>query len=142
MSHVENKPQRYIKYTLIILGVILLVLCIFFVVQYRAVRRSEVMSSRELWFSLILKNHGALTVNDVNVIRPWMTFDYINRLFRLPADYLKARLNISDVHYPQVSLSGYARHNHLDSATFLVTVDHAVRDYLAAQPPAPQPNQT
>ena len=45
---------------------------------------------------LLHHSHRVLTINDVNRIQNWMTFDYINKVFKLPSDYLKNNLNISD----------------------------------------------
>lgn len=77
-----------------------------------------------------LERHEPLSVNDIGVVRPWMTFDYVNKLFGVPPDYLKARLTISDARYPRLSLSGYAKYEHLDSTVLVDQVASALRDYL------------
>jgi len=69
-------------------------------------------------------------VSDIGNIRPWMTFDYVNRLFNLPPEYLKTRLSLSDSRYPRLSLSSCARKNNLDGNAFITSVQNAVRDYL------------
>ena len=122
--------RRYIKYAIIILVVALVLLGVFLVGEYRSLRKAQIISARELQLSAILKNHGPLTASDINIIRPWMTFDYINKLFNLPPDYLKTQLSISDVRYPQLSLSGYANYIHLNIATFTSEVTSTLRDYL------------
>src|SRR4051812_12432281 len=40
------------------------------------------------------------TAQDVQLIQPWMTFDYIDVVFNVPPDYLKTKLSITDPHYP------------------------------------------
>jgi hypothetical protein len=93
-------------------------------------RRQQSISTREFWLSALFKQHGPVTANDVTAIRSWMTFDYVNKLFSLPADYLKTQMQISDPHYPQVSLASYAKHNSLDATTFTTDVETAVRNFL------------
>ena len=68
-------------------------------------RHANLISRRELSLSASVQKHGALNASEVGVIRPWMTFDYINRIFGLPKDYLKDQLQISDPHYPNSTLS-------------------------------------
>lgn len=114
-----NKIERYIKYTLVILGMVLLVLLAFFVVEYQVLRHEQ-----------IARHRGSLPVTDASAIRTWMTFDYIGRLFMLPPDYLKTELNIADPHYPRITLANYAASQHVPVATFLNEVEQAVSAYM------------
>jgi len=125
-----NRTHQYIGYAIIVSVVILATLIFFLVREYRAIRRAQIVNARESWFSAVIKNHGPMTANDVGLIRPWMTFDYVNRLFKVPPDYLKTRLNISNTRYPQLSISGYAKYNHLDITAFMSEVTGALHDYL------------
>ncbi|MGC9599218.1 MAG: hypothetical protein ABSE18_02420 [Minisyncoccia bacterium] len=132
-NHRNRRLARAVRYALIILGVIFLVLIVFAVMQYRALRRAQVINAREFFITSLIQRHGPLTANEAALIRPWMTFDYLNRIFNLPADYLKTQLSIADPHYPQLSLGGYARSGHLDPNVFLGQVETAVRAYLITQ---------
>ena len=76
-------------------------------------------------------NHGTLTISDVYFIRSWMTFDYINTLFRLPPDYLKTQLNITDPHYPRISIRTFAKNSHVDVTVFLNMVQEDVKNFLS-----------
>jgi len=71
------------------------------------------------------------TQSDVVFVQAWMTFDYVDQLFGVPSDYLQHQLSISDPNYPHITISGYARHNKLNVATFLAGVDQALVRYLA-----------
>lgn len=75
-------------------------------------------------------SHRTLGVNDVNMIQSWMTFNYINKVFKLPTDYLKNTLNISDSHYPNIPLEDYAEKAKIKTADFTVKVQWAVHSYL------------
>ena len=68
-----------------------------------------IISARESWLTNTIKNHPHLTVNDVNVIRTWMTFDYLNKLFTLPPEYLKARLRYFEPAYPKLTIGEFAK---------------------------------
>ena len=105
MEPKERQPLRKsITITLVVLGVLLVVLFIFLVRNYLSLRHANLISRRELSLSAFVQKHGALNASEVGVIRPWMTFDYINRIFDLPKDYLKDQLQISDPHYPNTTL--------------------------------------
>ena len=64
-------------------------------------------------------------------IQPWMTFDYLNHVLNIPPDYLKQALDINDAAYPKLQIGRYADRQHLDSATFIVSVRQALSNYGA-----------
>jgi hypothetical protein len=71
-------------------------------------------------------NQPPLTVEK---IQPWMTFDYLNHVFNLPADYLKNQLHIQDPHYPNVSLTRYAKQQGTSVSELLKSVQQAIRSH-------------
>lgn len=74
--------------------------------------------------------HGLNSNNpDINDIDTWMTFDYINTVFKLPPSYLKTALSVQDPHYPNIHIARYARNNRLDAETALQKVRSAVAAY-------------
>ncbi|HUZ92817.1 MAG TPA: hypothetical protein VNG29_02340 [Candidatus Paceibacterota bacterium] len=131
----DRKPEshrilRYLKYALIAMIAILAVLAILFVGNSWSLARQGILNVREFWLSAFVRGHGPPTVEEIGLVRPWMTFDYVNRLFILPPDYLRTRLAIADPRYPHITISGYADHNRLDIGTVMNEVDGALRDYL------------
>jgi hypothetical protein len=128
-----KKTGRYIEYAIIFLAIVLVVLFVFFVRQYVSLRRADVISARESWISAAVKNHGPATVSDIGFVRSWMTFDYVNKLFNIPPDYLKTSLSISDARYPKISIAEYAKDDHLDTPVFLSDVLGALHNYLTQQ---------
>ena len=128
-----NGTGRYLKYAIIVLVAILLILGFFLVREYRTLRREQIIDLHALHLSAILTHHGSLTANDVDAIRPWMTFDYVNKLFNIPGDYLKTHFGITDARYPQLSLAGYARGTRSDIPAFTNNVIGVVYDYLTAK---------
>jgi len=123
---------RYMKYALIILGVILVVLAVLLYLQYRTLRHEQFLSARQHWFDVFIRHHGPLLPQDADLIRPWMTFDYINKIFNLPPGYLQSRLAITDPRYPKLSISGLVKDDQGNGAAILDAVVSAVRNY---QPP-------
>jgi hypothetical protein len=71
--------------------------------------------------------HRQLQVGNV---MGWMTFDYINRSFSLPADYLKTKLNITDKKYPNISLNTWAKESNQVPNKVIEDVKTAVDEYL------------
>lgn len=123
---------KYIKYVVFTLFAVLVVLLIFLVHEYSSLRREQVVGARELWVSTVLHEHGPVTASDVTFVRSWMTFDYINRLFQLPASYLQDQLSITDPRYPKMSISSYASHARIDVTPFISELDAAITNYLNA----------
>ena len=68
--------------------------------------------------------------NDVQVIAPWMTFDYINYIFGLPKVYLSSTLGITDVYYPHIPLIRYARESNVPIETLVLEAQDAVTAYF------------
>ena len=66
----------------------------------------------------------------VENIMNWMTFDYINRSFNLPPEYLKGKLNITDKKYPNITIDSWIKKTHQDSNKFLENIKSAINDYL------------
>lgn len=130
-----KKAGRYIKYAIIVLSVVIVVLFVFFIRQYVALRRADIISTRELRLSAIVKNHGPATANEVSFIRSWMTFDYINTLFNIPSDYLKTHFSITDTRYPKLSISEYAGDGHLNRSVITNEIMVAIRGYLTNRIP-------
>jgi hypothetical protein len=126
----NNGFRTYIKYALIFLGIVLVILMFFLVREIVYIKRSEDINIRKIQFSSFLKSHGPMTVNDAGIIAPWMTFDYINRLFKLPPEFLKTSLVVTDSRYPQISISGYARSEGMNATVFIGEVQSDLRDYL------------
>ena len=75
---------------------------------------------------------GSITPPTIETIQPWMTFDYLNRTFRLPADYLKTHVPVSATDYPNLSINRYVKANHLDLAQTLNAVKTALRTSSAS----------
>ena len=65
----------------------------------------------------------------VSDIQLWMTFDYLNKVFGLPQNYLKQSMNIQDGRYPNLQLNRYAELNNINAQEFIKSVRSAVQAY-------------
>jgi hypothetical protein len=70
----------------------------------------------------------------VSDIQSWMTFNYLNFIFRLPPDYLRQSLNINDSNYPRIQISRYTKLKGIDSGQFLQSVQKAITGYRSSNP--------
>ena len=77
-----------------------------------------------------MESRRPLTIADVDLIRGWMSFDYLNHSFDIPADYLKTALSITHPRYPNVSIQAVAREKQISIPAYVVIVQRAVREFL------------
>lgn len=70
--------------------------------------------------------HRPITISD---IRAWMTFDYLNVIFKLDPLYLKNTLAITNSKYPNISIGAYARHNGINPQVLLHNIEQAIINY-------------
>ncbi len=77
---------------------------------------------------------GAVGPPSVDRVEAWMTFDYLNRTFKLDAPYLKSALGISDARYPRLSIDEFAEDAKITGAAALMRVRQALRTATASAP--------
>lgn len=73
-------------------------------------------------------------IDDVNYIESWMTFHYINIIFKVPENYLKDKLNIVDEKYPNISLLKYMNKNNINNVEFLNKLKWVLGEYIKQNP--------
>lgn len=131
MKELNNrKVKKYILWVLVVLAVVLVVLVIFLITQFRSLYRHQILNAWESRISQTLQRYAPFPTNDAGVIRYWMTFDYINKLFELPPNYLKMKLSITDSRYPRLTIYSYAKSENLNQTVFLGEIVNSVREYL------------
>ena len=93
----DKKIKKYgIEIVLWVLIILLITLCVSLVMEYREVVPRATPTSFRTFLNL-KRNHGPLPATSADLIRSWMTFDYINTLFNLPANYLQKTLSEPNV---------------------------------------------
>ena len=125
----EKYESSIEKLILVILTLGIFILGFFFVRSYRQLRGTAPFSSYKSMLEERI-SHGPLGGNDTLFIRPWMTFNYLNSLFQIPPGYLQTSLSISNIHYPNLSISTYAKAVNKDAAGVLEEVKNAIKSYF------------
>jgi hypothetical protein len=126
----HKKIELFLKSTIVIGVAVLAVLCILLVREYRQVRRLDYLAAHGSLFSA-LRAQGPVGASDVGSVATWMTFDYLNRLFALPPNYLQTSLALTDSRYPRLTIREYAEDQHMDQSSTLAQVQDALRAYFA-----------
>jgi hypothetical protein len=67
-------------------------------------------------------------ISEVNAIRPWMTFEYINASFSLPNTYLQS-IATGTNKYPRVSILEVAKKQGKDIQIYLQEVQTMIQSY-------------
>ncbi|MFA6999778.1 MAG: hypothetical protein WC241_01545 [Candidatus Paceibacterota bacterium] len=127
-----NKLKEHQKKILKRIAVVVLVsLCFFSLVSFITIFKQYSKSGQ---LGIEYKINGKPTPRyhpvNINSIKPWMTFNYLNVVFKLPPDYLKNTLNITDIRYPNISINTYIKHHNLPPQIFLYDIEKAITNYL------------
>ena len=113
--------------------IIVVVLSVLFIISLLWLISSvkELRQSGELQINHIPKNHSGYPYNEISVnnITTWMTFDYINVVFRLDPFYLKNILMINDPRYPNIQIERYAKNHNMNSQFLLNNIRQAIINY-------------
>ena len=73
----------------------------------------------------------------IDTIQSWMTFDYLDHVFKLPSTYFKTDLGITDTRYPRMSLTRFSTDKGISAAAAVLRVQNALRGYEATSTTSP-----
>ena len=104
---------------------------------YVIVRVYEIRNQRQFAWRNYLMTHRRRPVSssDISYIAPWMTFDYITRVFDLPPTYLDQNLKVSNPKYPAITLMQYAKTTGTSTGAVIRNVQDLLKKYLASSTP-------
>jgi len=88
--------------------------------------------ARDLLNLISPSSQNALPAPNLAYIQTWMTFDYLNKAFKLPPDYLKLKLNITDSRYPNLSIRHLTDDMKTDPNAVLAEIRAAISQRPAA----------
>lgn len=113
------------------IGIIFLeFLCVFSLLWF-ILSIKQLHESGKLVSDYNLRRHSNYPHNITNIsnIKTWMTFDYINFIFKLDPTYLKNILMINDSQYPNIRIDHYARRHNQNLLIFLQNIQLAITNY-------------
>ena len=132
---VKWKKLPWDLWLLLALVLVIVVSVVALVYNVRQAQRQNVLQSRSAVVARLLQKQKNNHINavDINGIASWMTFGYINTIFHLPADFLRAGLGITDSRYPNLTLSRWARANRISPLQLAARVKQMVAQQLKTQ---------
>lgn len=119
----EKKLQLIAQSIIVILVIVLGILGFFLIQQYQEIKQLDIVTTHPF-------SQPIAPIKKVSLIETWMTFDYINHSFNLPANYLQTNLDIKNIYYPRVIIGHYAKSIGINPETFTSSVRQAVQQYL------------
>lgn len=121
--------SKFLHYfTICFIVILIFVLSFFLFKSFLSIRR-QWMINQYRTMSDFFSSHK-LSIKDIDYIENWMTFRYINNIFKIPEGYFKDKLNIKDTKYPNIPLWWYAKHNNIDPTLFLKQVKDALKSFM------------
>ena len=127
--------------SLLIVGtiILLMVFSVFLIRNIQSAHKAGIFKDHQIppaISNLLLKNKemNQTSIQDVEFIDTWMTFQYVNFVFSVKEDYLKDALQIDDTKYPNMPIGGYIKRNNLDKTEFINKIKDSVREYMSLHP--------
>ena len=121
------------NYLFVAITITIAVFCIsafYFVRDASRFRGNAVFARPTLGRGFFMLQSRQPTPPSVESLEEWMTLNYINKLFNLPPDYLKLALAVSDVSYPNITISKLSAEKNESADAYVATVKEAVKSYL------------
>jgi hypothetical protein len=132
MKNISSHQKKIFRIT----GTVILALLFIMTFVWFIVTTKELYRSGELQMNYAEEhnpNYSNRTLS-IDLIRPWMTFDYINFIFKLPPEYLKNTLVVTDPRYPNIRIDRYVKHHNLNTSLFLQNIKQAITNYPTSLP--------
>jgi hypothetical protein len=128
--------KHWLKKHWVVIFLIVIILALFFTIRYFIYSLEKSYTEGELHTpyyhhrgSNKAQSQSAAPEVSINDIQAWMTFDYVNVVFKLPKDYLKNILGINDARYPNIRIDRYGRDYHIDQTVLLTTIKKYITTY-------------
>lgn len=121
----KEKVKKYLStFAVFLLAAIFIILSVRLINDFWSLKKSGYLKPARS-----LRRHVNAATPSPDQIQDWMTFSYINYVYRLPEKYLAEKILIRQPNYSNLTLNKYAKQNSLDSGQLLSQVKKAVKDY-------------
>jgi hypothetical protein len=124
-----NKKPSIINWAYLVtavLAILLLVLVIWFSADVVNLQKEGVFAPAATRIHRPFLNRPSIAASQ---IQSWMTFGYIERVYKIPESYLQTQLNSTSVLKPNNTINTYAAVHNLDSATLVEKIRGIVAAY-------------
>jgi hypothetical protein len=129
----QHKNHLLVKIALGTAVLAIAILCVLLVQQYQHIRRLSYITTHHQSLFRSLRGSGPLTAADASSTQSWMTFDYIDRAFALPSQYLETALAIRDSRFPRLTIAEYAEDLNVPQSVALSMVESAITSYFVSK---------
>ena len=127
MKKFNPNQKRAIRETIIfILILLLLISSIWFIKTFKTLYRDGNLRAIHGPYSDRLNKNEVITIN---TIKTWMTFDYLNIVFKIDPSYFPKVLNINDPRYPNIRIDHYAKNHNINPSLFLNSIKQSITNY-------------
>lgn len=121
------KDKSYYDYAIILIVIaLIIILSVLFLRKYRMFHDTFWPQ----WFQSRTFLGWVKPLSDPEMISGWMTFSYINIVYKLPPDYLQHNLSLSWSKFPNISIDSYAKARKLSKDELLKKVKSSVKDFF------------
>jgi hypothetical protein len=124
-KYMPKKIKFFTVAIIVLVGIVLILETFFIVLTFRILKN---YSSAAIHYPKSLHKKKISLEN----IQDWMTFDFINKSFKLPSEYLKTKLGVSDAKYPNIAIDHWAKENKKDPAAVVNEIKKLILDYQNA----------
>lgn len=123
-NYIKKNYKIFITIILIFLSIIFSIIFISTIKRYQ--RQGELGVDYRINGQPTYRHHKAR----ISDIRTWMTFNYINTIFKIDPNYLKNALSINDPQYPNLRIDRYIKRNNVNPIQFQIKLGEAITNYL------------
>lgn len=134
-KHLRSETTKlFLKRLMLALTLALVMSFLLLIKNIQSVSHDGILHKRQAISHLLLRpGPTANAAIDISYIEDWMTFQYLNTVFKLPDNYLREQLQITSSRYPKLSIARYASSRQIKRAAALSQVKQLVSDYLLSQ---------
>ena len=127
--------NRHILFAIIVLAGILFLLIFSFIRDFNRLHQNGIFVRPNHANNYYQAGQIPANFSDINLIAGWMTFNYLNKAFNLPLTYLKTSLQISNAHYPNLTLAKLAKEQGVPIDAYLAIVKNTISNYFTQNIP-------
>ena len=99
--------------------------------MYVFIRINEIKNQRQIPLRSYFANYYRKPVL-ISDIAPWMTFDYINKIFHIPKTFLEQSLKINDKKYPIITIGQYSKKIGTSTSILIKDMQDLIQTYSAS----------